>query len=519
MRDRLHIRTLLAQGALTFVLLAVSTVQAAADGMEDFDFDLPDWLSFQQYLSLLVNLDEAVETVAFYSFLSAVLLILFGLTIALKQYVWSAYTGVAAFGLIYIALHEQNQSGIYWTGLQLLPRDLLILGHVMISVNFVTSAFAIPTHSVLRRFRWPLVGCAVLGWGVWGFGLSQPVVTATVLFNVSATLGGLSHAIPFSTFRHLDGGYDRGLRIGVSVLALALVVTVALVSVEFGDEEIDRVFASRLLIVAVIGFLVFFFIRRVYAVRQSREAAIQKTIEDAKREAEISRDLLDVQKQHSETLEVARLQKMRLATASHDIRQPIMSLRTTMDALSQRQTPEVKAQLRAAFDYLDQLAASYIVEARGDAPMVPDADDLSPMGAEVMSTQLLGETLTRMFSDEAAKSGTPLQVDVEPAEISVQPLSLMRVLSNLVSNAITHAKGGVIALRAVRENGEVAIEVDNEGELPEGDVFAAFAKGAESGGQGLGLAIIREQAERDGYRLSHSSGGGRTVFRLGVDLA
>jgi signal transduction histidine kinase len=508
----------IAQPILAFFMMVVLSTTASAQDFEPIDFDLPDGISIWQYGLLLFNLDEVVETVAFYAFLMAVLVIIFGLTIALRQFVWSAYTGLAVFGLLYIALNDQNVSGIHWSGLEITPRALLVVGHLMATANFVVAAFAIPHGTRLRRLKWPLFGMSVLSWPVWWIGTGVSIDQAKVIFNLFAGLSGLAHAIPFSRFRHVDGQLDRGLRLSALVIFLFLMGTVVVLSFDLGDEPVDVILASRLLIVAVIGFLVTFFIRRVFAVRRSRELIIQQTIQDAQREAEISRQLMEMERKHTETREIARLQKMRLATASHDIRQPIMSLRTTMDVLSQKQPPDVKAQLQQAFDYLDQLAGSYVEEARGEAPIRPeeDAPGTHHDGVERLSSELLCQSLDRMFADEAAQNGTPLLIRNEPVDMLVTPLALMRIVSNLITNAIKHSDGGSIDVDVRQDDGKAIVQVSNQGQLPPGDVFAAYAKGEASEGEGLGLAIVHEQASAHGYGLVHHARAGRVVFEVTV---
>ncbi len=82
---------------------------------------------------------------------------------------------------------------------------------------------------------------------------------------------------------------------------------------------------------------------------------------------------------------------------------------------------------------------------------------------------------------------------------------LLRALSNLLRNAIRYAgESGPITISAVREGAQVAITVSDCGPgLPEvelGEVFAPFyrpelARTRETGGAGLGLAIVRTCVE------------------------
>lgn len=101
---------------------------------------------------------------------------------------------------------------------------------------------------------------------------------------------------------------------------------------------------------------------------------------------------------------------------------------------------------------------------------------------------------------------------------------LRRALDNLVQNALRHAAGEVrIAVGRRGRFGHVRVADDGLG-VPPGDrdrIFRAGERGtAPCGeGQGLGLAIAREIAERHGGRLSLDAVGPGASFRLALPLA
>jgi len=232
-----------------------------------------------------------------------------------------------------------------------------------------------------------------------------------------------------------------------------------------------------------------------------RETVIAQSIGDALRQAQTNKELLDTQLRYADTLEVARVRQARLATASHDIRQPIMSLRSSMTALTHKQPKAIKEQLGAAFDYLDQLAASYIED---DAPQTASEKPRED-GKEQISTQMLSATIERMFQDEAKAKGHNLVIQAEECEVRAKPLELMRILSNLISNAIKHGHPGEISLDIKATDTGARFEISNDGVLPDGNIFESGQKGDGSTGSGLGLAIVDQLARNNGFALSHSS--------------
>jgi two-component system sensor histidine kinase BaeS len=99
------------------------------------------------------------------------------------------------------------------------------------------------------------------------------------------------------------------------------------------------------------------------------------------------------------------------------------------------------------------------------------------------------------------------------------PERLEQILSNLIRNAVRHTPdGGIIAVSTGRESDGVMIAVADTGEgigeehLPH--IFEAFyradpARSRETGGAGLGLAIVRELVELMGGSISVDSTKGQ----------
>jgi signal transduction histidine kinase len=117
-------------------------------------------------------------------------------------------------------------------------------------------------------------------------------------------------------------------------------------------------------------------------------------------------------------------------------------------------------------------------------------------------------------------------VDARPVPVVADRHRLERVLSNLVSNAVTHGGRGV-TVSVSAEDGDAVVEVADAGpgiaagELP--NLFRRFYKvrSAPAGsGSGLGLAIAAENARLLGGTLavdSEEGQGARFTLRLPAD--
>ncbi|PYQ53058.1 MAG: hypothetical protein DMF78_09890, partial [Acidobacteria bacterium] len=126
----------------------------------------------------------------------------------------------------------------------------------------------------------------------------------------------------------------------------------------------------------------------------------------------------------------------------------------------------------------------------------------------------------RALADEADARGVSVRVEdfAEFPLLDVDPLRIRQVLTNLVSNAIRHSKGGAaVSIAAERRADTIVVSVRDTGpgigpeELPR--IFDRFQKGPLSQGSGLGLAIARNLVTAHGGEISADSapGQGTTV--------
>jgi signal transduction histidine kinase/CheY-like chemotaxis protein len=219
--------------------------------------------------------------------------------------------------------------------------------------------------------------------------------------------------------------------------------------------------------------------------------------------------------------EDANLAKSRfLASASHDLRQPVHALGLFVGALKQQQLPitatQLVEQIDSAVDAIDKLFIALLDVSRLDAGVV------KPDPREVDVRAML-ERLAREMAPIADAKGLSLRIHAGPAWVRSDPVLLERVIRNLLSNAIRYTDaGGVLA--AVRTAGrkEASIEIWDTGRgIPEAQrelVFQEFYRPEtgghdNAGGLGLGLTIVRRLCGLMGHGLDLRSTEGRgSVF-------
>ncbi|HYE46525.1 MAG TPA: ATP-binding protein [Caulobacter sp.] len=189
---------------------------------------------------------------------------------------------------------------------------------------------------------------------------------------------------------------------------------------------------------------------------------------------------------------------------AHDLRTPLTRLKFRIE-----QAPDpLKAKLAADIDQMEAMIAATL-------GFVSDASRPRER------TKLELASLVESVLDEAAETGAEASIDrTEKLVIEGDPVALRRLVANLVENALKY--GGVARGRVYREAGEAVIEVEDDGPgIPEHErerVFEPFFRGEpsrnrETGGIGLGLAVVRSVARAHGgdAELINRPGGGLTA--------
>jgi signal transduction histidine kinase len=205
--------------------------------------------------------------------------------------------------------------------------------------------------------------------------------------------------------------------------------------------------------------------------------------------------------------------------ASHELRTPLAMHKTELELALRYATTqeEMRAAISSAIvevDRLIQLAEDLLVLARSQEGKL--ALDLRRVGV----ADLLGDVRER-FASRMDESGRSLVIE-PTAGMTVEGdrIRLEQALTNLVENAFEHG-GGEITLWAGKENGGVAIHVQDRGPGFAPDfidrAFERFSQADSSrggDGSGLGLAIVEAiaRAHRGSAHAANRDGAGADVW-------
>ncbi|MDI9246804.1 PAS domain-containing hybrid sensor histidine kinase/response regulator [Marinobacter sp. CHS3-4] len=213
-----------------------------------------------------------------------------------------------------------------------------------------------------------------------------------------------------------------------------------------------------------------------------------------------------------------------LASASHDLLQPLNAARLFTSALAGKKTDSETADL---VDHIDSSlgAAEEIISTLLDISKL-DAGALEPDIGTFPVNDIMRH-LANDFSAIAKDQGLDLHVVPSRAWVRSDSKLLRRVIQNFLSNAIRYTPNGRILLGCRRLRGYIRIEVWDTGPgIPDDQIakifeeFRRFQQGRDQKGLGLGLAIV----DRISNMLDHpvnvrSVQGIGSVFSITVPLA
>ena len=199
-----------------------------------------------------------------------------------------------------------------------------------------------------------------------------------------------------------------------------------------------------------------------------------------------------------------------LSGVSHDLRTPLARMKLQLEMLA---PSEGVAELKADVAEMERMLEEYLAFARGEGTEAPAPLDLG--------------LLLEDAAQAARREGRPVTVRTEgDLVIPVRPSAIRRAVANVMSNALRH--GHKVEAVARRDDDWIEITVDDDGpgvpaESRE-DVFRPFyrldpSRNPETGGVGLGLAIVRDILRGHGGDATLEGsplGGVRARLRLPV---
>jgi len=254
---------------------------------------------------------------------------------------------------------------------------------------------------------------------------------------------------------------------------------------------------------------------RFNQLRQERQKALRLSLEQAERNLDMNTRLRNLEARYELALETSSKHQRLMENTVHDIRQPLRALRLAVQGIMndrKQMSGTSYSDVYDSFDYLESLVAGHLEDRGSDVP------------EETVADMKLGEILGsvyEMFLPDAKAKGLSFRYVPTSVAVRIQPLAIMRIFSNLVSNGIKYTPSGKVLLGVRRSGDTVRIELHDTGPgLTPEEFETGCGRGARlasaltvSDGEGYGLAIVVELARRHGYGLEllNRTGSGTSV--------
>lgn len=211
-----------------------------------------------------------------------------------------------------------------------------------------------------------------------------------------------------------------------------------------------------------------------------------------------------------------------ITSISHDIRTPLTSAKGYMQLLRSQNVPLqkrleyaaiVEQRLDALADMLNQLFLYTRIEA-GELPLVME---------KINAGNLFAETLSMFYHDFSEKGCEPhVQITKTPCQIRADRQAFVRIIENLIKNALVHGTGDYEMSLLTEDTYAVIRAANRTDSIEEADIACIFDRfyttdlSRSRKTTGLGLAIVKELAQQMDGKASAALDG--TTFSIEIRL-
>lgn len=356
--------------------------------------------------------------------------------------------------------------------LSYLPADAY---QITIPLRLGMIALFIAMKNIAQKQAWSLRTMEFAACGVYllsGFAIMM-VIYQSILQGLNLPYDGILLLIVFGYFV-----------LGLSVFNIT--VASIILSISYLSLEIYMQFPQERVLLS--AFFLFNFnslgILACYMQNQSQRAIFWHERQAAKR-----------QRQDQQEIE----EKSRLvATASHDLRQPLHAMNLMLDVLQERlhgrETYSFTEKIKGSLKQVNKLLDSLLNYSQLETGVL----DVKKQNVR------LSDLLSELVEEEAARAknqGLAMSVDCDISlTVFTDPVLLRRILRNLVENVFDHANAKMLRFQAASKDETVVLEIIDDGVGIARDqvdsIFGEFRKGCSSKtGLGLGLAIVRQLSD------------------------
>ena len=275
----------------------------------------------------------------------------------------------------------------------------------------------------------------------------------------------------------------RSWSLAVSMVALVLIPTIATFTGVLGASGfmVTETF-ERTAVVLVIVSIVTIPAAIMMARYQARRTVWEQEIRDSERSAEHSRRRL-------------------VAFVSHDLRTPLAGIRAVSEAIADGVVPDEEVRIHAKHIEQESIRLSEMVDDLFEMSKI-NAGAIQPAYDKVALDEVVDDVMAA-HRIAAERAGVVLTADLpaEPVRVVGSDRALVRVLSNLVANAIAHTpEGGKVELALGSDENGAWARVDatgvgiDESDLPLAYRGATLSVVPSTALEGFGLVVLESLA-------------------------
>lgn len=222
--------------------------------------------------------------------------------------------------------------------------------------------------------------------------------------------------------------------------------------------------------------------------------------------------------------QIEELRHNMVVDVAHELRTPLTNIRGYLEALQDGVVSGSDKTFTLLHNEVFRLI--HLVE---DLQRLARADAAKGhLALQQVSLPELVEQVTSLYLPKLSERRIRLEVKIAPdaAQVTADPDKLLQILSNLIQNACRYASDrGRVQIGAQHLRDRIEIRVENSGEaIPQTDLPLLFerfyrqdrSRSRNSGGAGIGLAIVRQlvEAHRGEVGVHNTADGVRVWFSL-----
>ncbi len=452
---------------------------------------------------------------AFYALMFAFAIMSAVAFVVMPRAIFLSYSFYAIAVILYIGQRDGVAFQYFWpsapvlNGYASLPLGCLVgLAAAIFARVFLNTHKDYPGADLFLRFF--IVGCVALPLSALFIGESDAKKLATYW----VTLGAVSFLVIGA----------RAMLLMKSIEARIILYLVGWLGIVFGtilvtardvmgispgrSETLDIVRMATLFDATLMGLAM---TAAILHIRQERDKSLRDRVDALQSNLALHERLNAVENRYEQAAEEAEKRGRVLANASHDIRQPLFALRTTLRELestaasgSHRSASGQSKSIERSLNYIEALVDDFMKQA------LNEQDVQAGLKGPKTPISVIFEAMHGMFSNEALTKGLELRIVSNSKLVSVDAFPLMRAVTNLVANAVAYTKSGKVLVGCRRRGDRLVIAVYDTGSgLLPADVARVLRRNERAddddenpGGEGLGLSIVREVADEQGLVFS-----------------